>query len=349
MKLLYLSHSRFGGWVTFTTHLYHGLVGTPPLARGELQITEDHTVIRVTNRTEKTYRDMGNFVPYRNMNEEAILELMEEDEPVLITALDKNHREFAMKLLEKGAHIVIHDPTELRNPAFRDFINPNQVIVIRRSMLEHMKDAMFIPHPYMAVGRTDGLDFKNWLNRPTTAISVSRLDFDKNSHWLFEANRKLPDDRQILIRGAENRMYTKNKIVPVYPEYKQDSNRPKDERAIFKLDFRGAINLCRTAKYMTDFSVIKGDGGGTQYTFLEAIDAGTICLLHKDWIKENDSMIDKGPNQNCISFRNWEMVAHFLDNEITEQTTTLLRTNALKLLTEHDAVRVAAQYTMRLA
>ena len=348
MKLLYLSHSRFGGWVTFTTHLYHGLVGIPPLAREVVQVTDDHTVIRVTNRTEKTYRDMGNFVPYRNMSEEDTLELMEEEEPVLITALDKNHRELAMKLLEKGAHIVIHDPTELRNPAFRDFINPNQVIVIRRSMLEHMKDAAFIPHPYMAVGKTDGLDYKNWLNRPTNAISVSRLDFDKNSHWLFEANRKLPDDRQILIRGAENRMYTKNKIVPVYPEYKQDSNRPKDERAIFKLDFRGAINLCRTAKYMTDFSVIKGDGGGTQYTFLEAIDAGTICLLHKDWIKENDSMIDKGPNQNCISFRNWEMVAHFLNNEITEQTTTLLRTNALKLLTEHDAVRIAAQYTMRL-
>jgi len=348
MKLLYLSHSRFGGWVTFTTHLYHGLVGIPPLARELLQVTDDHTVIRVTNRTEKTYRDMGNFVPYQNMNKEDVLELMEEEEPVLITALDKNHRELAMKLLEKGAHIVIHDPTELRNPAFRDFINPSQVIVIRRSMLEHMKDAIFIPHPYMAVGRTDGLDFKNWLNRPTNAISVSRLDFDKNSHWLFEINRKLPKEFQILIRGAENRMYTKNKIVPVYPEYKQDSNRPKDERAIFKLDFRGAINLCRTAKYMTDFSVIKGDGGGTQYTFLEAIDAGTICLLHKDWIKENDSMINTGPNQNCISFRNWEVVAYFLNNGITEQTATLIRTNALKLLTEHDAVRVAAQYTMRL-
>ena len=273
MKLLYLSRSRFGGWVTFTSHLYHGLLGKSPTSHDNFQTSEVHEVIRVTGRSEKTQRNMGNYVPYRNMCEEDILEI---EEPILITAHDKHHRELAMKLLEQGAYIVIHDPTELRNPEFREFINPKQVIVIRKSMLEHMPEATYIPHPYMAINRIDPLDFKEWDNRPLNAISISRLDFDKNSDWLFEINRKLPSDKQIVIRGAENRMYTKTKIVPKYPEYIQDSNRPEEERAIFKLDFRGAINLCKTARYMTDFSVIKGDGGGTQYTFLEAIDAGTI-------------------------------------------------------------------------
>lgn len=347
MKLLYLSNSRYGGWVTFTTHLYHGLVGGPPLAKEPFQVSKDHTVVRVTTRTEKTYRDMGNYVPYRNMCEEDVLALADEDEPVLITALDKNYRELGMKLLEKGVHIVIHDPTELRNPEFREFINPKQVIVIRRSMLKHMPEAVFIPHPYIPVGKTDPLNFKDWAHRPLNAISVSRLDFDKNSHWLFEANRKLPEDRQIEIRGSENRMYTKNKIVNVYPEYKQDSHRPKDDRATFKLEFHGAVNLCKTAKYMTDFSLIKGDGGGTQYTFLEAMDAGTICLIHRDWIREKDSMIDEGPDQNCISFASPRGLSSFLAGTITEQIATHIRANALKILIEHDAVRVAAKYTAR--
>ncbi len=345
MKLLYLSHSRYGGWVTFTTHLYHGLVGKQPLGNRQLAPSDDHEVIRQTTRTEKTYRDMGNHVPYRNMIEEDILEL---DGPLLITAVDKHHRELAMALLQDGAFIVIHDPTELRNPEFRKRIAPSQVIVIRRSMLEHMPEATFIPHPYMAVGTLDALNIKEWEARHRHAVSISRLDFDKNSHWLFEANRQLPPDRQIYIRGAENRMYTKTKILPNYPEYVQDSERAKEDRTIYDLDFRGAVNLCKTARFMTDFSVIQGDGGGTQYTFLEAIDAGTICLLHQKWIREHDSMIDEGPDQNCMSFDHWEQLTKFLQGQMPGTTATFLRTNAVKLLQQHDAVAVARTYVSLL-
>tara|TARA_R100000808_G_scaffold15950_1_gene36361 strand:- start:14982 stop:16034 length:1053 start_codon:yes stop_codon:yes gene_type:complete len=341
MKLLYLSRSRYGGWVTFTTHLYHGLVGKPPTSHDQFSVSEDHEVFRMTTRTEKTQRDMGNYVPYRNVSEEDLLEL---EGPILITALDKHHREVAMKLLERGASIVIHDPTELRNPEFREFISPSQVIVIRKSMLEHMPEATYIPHPYMALRSIDPLDFKEWENRPNNAISISRLDFDKNSHWLFEANRALPPEKQIIIRGAENRMYTKTKILPKYPEYIQDSNREEEDRAIYKLDFRGAINLCRTARFMTDFSVIQGDGGGTQYTFLEAIDAGAICLIHQEWIRPNDSMIDFGEDQNCISFKSHENLTAFLSGKMQTSVATFIRTNAQKLLQEHHAINIAQKY-----
>jgi hypothetical protein len=341
MNLLYLSRSRYGGWVTFTTHLYHGLVGKQPSVHEEMNTSENHEVIRVTTRTEKTYRNMGNNVPYRNMCEEDVLKL---EGPTLITAMDKHHRELAMKLLKQGAYIVLHDPTELRNPEFKEFVDPKQVIVVGKQMLEHMPEATFIPHPYMAVGITDPLNYIEWQKRPLTAISTSRLDFDKNSHWLFEANRKLPLDKQIIIRGAENRMYTKNKIVPNYPEYKQDSNRPKDERAIYKLDFRGAFNLCKQAKFMTDFSVIQGDGGRTQYTFLEAIDAGSICLLHRDWIKPKDAMVDQGEEQNCITFKDYDNLINFLSGEMNQHLTTFIRANANKLLHIHNAIDIAQHY-----
>lgn len=345
MKLLYLSRSRFGGWVTFTTHLYHGLLGQPPSVNDRFAESEEHEVIRVTTRTEKVHRDMGNYVPYRNMKEEDVLEL---EGPLLITALDKHHRELGKKLLERGAHIVIHDPTELRNPEFKEFIDPSQVIVIRRLMLEHMPDATFIPHPYMAAGTTDPLNYHEWIDRDNHAINIARLDFDKNSHWLFEANRILPPNRKIVIRGAENRTYTKNRIIPNYPEYIQDSNREIEDRAIFRLDFRSALALCKSSKYMTDFSVIQGDGGGTQYTFLEAIDAGTICLLNKGWIKPKDSMIDKGSEQNCIAFNHWTPFSKFLAGKINEYTASFIRVNAMKLLDQHSAFKIAQQYKQKI-
>jgi hypothetical protein len=345
MKLLYLSRSRYGGWVTFTAHLYHGLLGQPPSVNDRFAESEEYEVIRVTTRTEKVYRDMGNHVPYRNMKEEDILEL---EGPLLITALDKHHRELGKKLLEQGAYIVIHDPTELRNPEFRDFIDSSQVIVIRRSMLEHMPDATFIPHPYMAARTVDPLNYQEWMNRDNYAINIARLDFDKNSHWLFEANRVLHPNKQILIRGAENRMYTKTKIVPNYPEYLQDSNREVEDRAIFKLDFRGALALCKSSKYMTDFSVIQGDGGGTQYTFLEAIDAGTICLLNKGWIRPDDSMVDTGSGQNCIAFEDWKPLSNFLAGKMDDYMAAFIRVNAMKLLDDHDAAQIAQQYKHKI-
>ena len=345
MKLLYLSRSRYGGWATFTAHLYHGLYGRisdkDPKRYHISDEPPPHEVFRITTRTEKTFRNMGNQIPYRNISEE---DLLKEEGPMLITALDKHHRELGMKLLDQGAFIVIHDPTELRNPEFRKVINPSQVIVIRKSMIEHMPEATFLPHPYLPVGSTDPLDLNNWKNRQYQAISVSRLDFDKNSDWLFEANRLLPETNQIIIRGAENRMYTKTKILPKYPEYKQDSNRPEEARAIYPLEMRGAVNLCKTARYMTDFSVIQGDGGGTQYTFLEAIDAGAICLLHREWIKPKDSMIDEGIDQNCLSFANWEQLSNFLKGTMSDTMAVQIRANALKLLQQHDGVRVAQQY-----
>ena len=338
MKLLYLSRSRFGGGVTFTTHLFHGLQ----------ECREDVEVIRITKRTENTQRNMGNEVPYRNVCEEDVLNL---EQSVLITASDKWHRELTIKLLARGAKIVIHDPTELRNPEFRSIVDPKQVIVIRKSMLEHMPEATYIPHPYLSLAVATGESFKmdkDWSGRKHHAINIARLDFDKNSHWLFEANRKLPEEKQVIIRGCENRMYTKTKILPKYPEYVQDSKRPKDQRAFFTRELRGAVNLCKQARYMTDFSVIHGDGGGTQYTFLEAMDAGTICLIHKDWIRPHDSMVDEGEAQNCISFPDHEKLVNFLNGKIDMDLSRFICTNAKKLLEEHDALKIAKEYQREL-
>ena len=61
----------------------------------------------------------------------------------------------------------------------------------------------------------------------------------------------------------------------------------------FPVDNKDLLTCCN---YIVDMSVIKGDGGGTQYTFLEAICRDCALVLHKDWVEQGDTFKDK---YNC--------------------------------------------------
>ena len=54
--------------------------------------------------------------------------------------------------------------------------------------------------------------------------------------------------------------------------------------------------LLTNCNYIVDMSIIKGDGGGTQYTFLEAIYQDCALVLHKEWVDQGDTFKDK---YNC--------------------------------------------------
>ena len=43
-------------------------------------------------------------------------------------------------------------------------------------------------------------------------------------------------------------------------------------------------------------SIIKGDGGGTQYTFLEAIYHKCALILHHEWVSKGNTFIK---DKNC--------------------------------------------------
>ena len=51
-------------------------------------------------------------------------------------------------------------------------------------------------------------------------------------------------------------------------------------------------------KFNIDMTLIKGDGGGTQYTWLEAWDAGCIPIIHKEWLL--DTPDDMREDYNCM-------------------------------------------------
>ena len=45
-------------------------------------------------------------------------------------------------------------------------------------------------------------------------------------------------------------------------------------------------------------SSIKGDGGGSQYTFLEAIYQGCVLVLNQKWVENTNSLFKH--NHNCL-------------------------------------------------
>ena len=79
-------------------------------------------------------------------------------------------------------------------------------------------------------------------------------------------------------------------------------------------------------------SVIKGDGGGTQYTFLEAIHQDTVLILHSDWINAG-STFQSG--HNCIGVGSAEELVGFIEKGLSEKEYQSILMNSKKILEKH--------------
>ncbi len=296
VNLFYLSPNPYGGWVTYTVHLIHALESQH----------KDVRLYKLRPRTEGNTRPFGSGMQYTNISMDDALKLPGTN---ILTAVAKNFAACAVTLAERGAWIVCHDPTEFKN--LPD--NMKRMFVIRPIALEWFPHAHYIPHPYKRHGGATGRATLITKARSKNAVSVSRIDFDKHTEILLDANRILPANKRIHIYGFENRLYTKFKIMPKYPEWEQSKVAfPREEGAAFE--------LLRNAKYMCDMSIIKGDGGGSQYTFLEAMDAGCVPVLHWGWFVNKGEM---KPGKNCLAVSGGEELAALLRKPPPKMSTTL--------------------------
>ena len=82
---------------------------------------------------------------------------------------------------------------------------------------------------------------------------------------------------------------------------------------------------------MIDLSTIKDDGGGTQYTFLEAIYNDCILILHDDWINKGTTFKN---NVNCLSVKNEIELKDILNGE-REYDKDMILKNARDILENH--------------
>ena len=293
MNLLYLAKPRFGGWVSFTAHL---------------SLKQKWKLYRITNTDEKKTRPFGYGVQYQNIKIDSL------PNNILITAIDKNFFKYLYDIPD-GSHIVIHDPTELKKellvhlPRFK-------IITIRETVEALLKDkynldSLFLPHPFHQYPRTIG---------PRSGIcSISRIDYDKHTDILIKANEFLtvPID----IYGAKNDLYVYRKLGDTLdPFYK----------GAFNKNFEELDKILSSYKFMIDMSAIKGDGAGSQYTFLEAIYHRNILILSKAWTSGLSSEFKHGIN--CLIVETAEDINELIDDDIDIES---ILTNADSIIKKH--------------
>ena len=318
IRFAYLSKNPYGGWVTFMYHLKEAL---------ETQMYDVDVVKISKKRTEEKHRNLTDDLAYRNMIKEEVFDIGVDR--VIITAVNKHYAEEAHYLYEQGAFLVVHDPNELKYWEDEGLaINNPSTIVIRESMLAYLPNATFIRHPYKRVftDRTAELGPSR-----EGAISIARIDHDKNTHLILQANQDF--GANIVIKGFENRLYGKFNLMKKFPWWEQ----MQSTHAFPKQARMGAM-LCQPFNFMVDMSTIKGDGGGTQYTFLEAWDGGAIPVINTKWFREGTNDMVLG--DNCYSAETAEEITDVIG---CERETHVVQ-QGYKKLREHDPEVIGAEY-----
>jgi hypothetical protein len=86
---------------------------------------------------------------------------------------------------------------------------------------------------------------------------------------------------------------------------------------------------------MVDLSQLPNDGGGTQYTFLEAIYNNSAIILNRKWIENiNKKYCDFKEDYNCYAVSNEQELIELINNS-NNIDTAKINQNARKLMHRH--------------
>ena len=315
MNLIYMAKPIYGGWVTFTAHLCHKY---------------NCDLFKIAKRTEKNQRNYGYNINYQNLRIDDVIQ----KDNLVITAVDKHYWKY-LHLFPKGTILIIHDPTELKGKENEivKLLDHFKIITIRETVQKHIKDnynidTTFLKHPFYEYPKSkDTSDFYS--------VSISRIDFDKHTDLILKANQLITDqNKKIQILGAENRLYVHHKLkdldFPTYWKGKYPKQLP------LQYENKDLLNNC---EFVVDMSIIKGDGGGTQYTFLEAIYHECALILHKEWVEQGNIFI-KDYNCYVVGFTDnvGKEIADIINSPITKNHKKIIQ-NSKKILNEHSKIK----------
>jgi hypothetical protein len=317
---------RYGGAVTFTVHLLTSL--------------RKNLVYRVSQSSHKT-GEVGNFgygIKYRI----ELPSLIEKTGNPFVTDFFQ-YDKILPKLKRNDVTVVIHDPTEIPNED-KSCLHYWNIICIRKTVQRYLKEkfnviSRFMYHPFwpydtkyenMDMKHNDSVhQFKQW-----NSVSISRIEYGKNIDVIMKANKKLESE------SKSDRNFSVRMYGPFNHRYVNDELGGKEEFrkyycGTFPKSFEGISNVLNGTKFVIDLSTINDDGGGTQYTFLEAIHHGAALVINRKWIENLPSeYCDFKEGYNCYAVSDSKELLDIIKNSNRIDTSQVVR-NSRKLLDRH--------------
>ena len=326
---------HWGGTVTFTAHLLNSI--------GRKQ------VIRIGN-VPKSSGISGNFgygLDYQIVHSDF---LDEASMPFIIDFFNYHH--VLHKLKRNDITIVIHDPTEIskQNAPYLEYWN---VICIRKAFQQYLKDkynvhSKFLCHPFYpystendnssSLAEYDNDHIKRDRDikiEKTSTISICRVDYGKNMEIIMDANKLLKKEEK-----DHHHDYTIKIHGPFNPQYVDHilggkQNFSQYYQGTFAKSFEAISNIVNKAKFVVDLSTLHNDGGGTQYTFLEAIHHGAALIINRKWIEDlAPKYCDFKEGYNCYAISNAQELTEIIKNSKNMDTTRIVN-NSKKLMDRH--------------
>jgi hypothetical protein len=318
--LWFLQSKMGGGTTTYTAHLYKAL-----------EMAGAHVILaRIKNGRQLT-EPFGEYsISIYNFPRD-VARWYTKKCPSILTAVGQDKMD-VRELLINGARAVLHDATQL------DYFYVSQLhrpICIRQAMWEQIDKAVFIPHPYMRMCENYEV---GWQDRKVHAISLARVHTQKRSLMLVKANEQLPAKKRIKLLGKEFRLYSYG-LQKRYPHYKQSGKQLQ-----FALNFGSAPRLALDAIYNVDMSWFENDGGGTQYSQLEAMDAGCVNVMHEDWFRVKGTL----PKNAVITVNSVEELVDLLEGDRPGDVLDAVRSRGYEMLEKHAPERIGNLYLKEL-
>lgn len=289
-----LQQNKFGGVPVYIAHL----------ALQFRQAGFDPKIIRIAKHDHFTPKEFTHGLPVQYMSL-STCEAMAQSAPSILctpttSGISKEKFDPAIADFCAGHNvpIVVHDVAEFY-PSLLECAKDKcfRVICIRERVREQLVElgiqAEFIPHPYVARGH-EPFDFA----RRFRAGACTRVDFRKHTDVLVKANLMLEGTsslKRVWLHGALNRMFGHHVLSKADPQWMQMY------MGEYAPNRYAGVETCERYQLVFDLTTIKGDGDGTQYSFLEAIDAGSTLVVHKEWMRKGDGELRDGINCLTVS------------------------------------------------
>ena len=276
-NLLYLAKPVYGGWITYASHL---------LLR---DYQNKNLIYKVGNKLENKARPFGFGTFYRNIPAESLRVI----EKPIVVALDPNFYDTAQNL--KEPLLIMHDTAEPKKRLYDFYHSCRRILVPRKTIKTFLKEnyeleSDFVEMPFYEYPKPE----TDWTVK-TKFKNMARVEYRKHQDIICQANQLLTKKglQTVEIHGFKNGMYVFQKL--------QGMEFEKWYKGAYPQDFGVHTKMLEDCKFLVDMTQYVKDGGGMQYTLLQAIYHDTALILNREWVDQPDSSWKEGVNCFAVS------------------------------------------------